>query len=142
MPELSATSLERLKGVNPRMVAVVKEAVSRLPFDVLVTEGLRSRERQKQLYAQGRTVPGKVVTWTLNSKHCQQADGTGHAVDLCPVIGGSIPWNDRTKFVAISKAMFAAAEHLGTHIRWGADWDADGHPYEKGEYDGPHFELT
>ena len=30
---------------------------------------MRSIERQKALYDQGRTRPGPVVTWTMNSKH-------------------------------------------------------------------------
>ncbi len=36
---------------------------------VFVTEGKRSWERQKELYAQWRTKPWKVVTWTLHSRH-------------------------------------------------------------------------
>ena len=36
---------------------------------VFVTEAYRSQERQEWLYAQGRTRPGKIVTWTLKSKH-------------------------------------------------------------------------
>ncbi len=39
-------------------------------------------------------------------------------------------------------AMFAAAKELGVKIRWGADWDQDGVPREKGESDSPHFELV
>jgi peptidoglycan L-alanyl-D-glutamate endopeptidase CwlK len=39
----------------------------------------RTQEEQAALYAQGRTAPGKVVTWTLNSKHVR-----GLAIDLCP----------------------------------------------------------
>lgn len=142
MTDLSATSLTRLAGVHPKLAAVVKAAAPTLPFQLLVTEGVRSKERQKQLYAQGRTAPGKIVTWTMNSKHAVQADGFGHAVDLCPVIGGQVPWNDKAKFLAISKAMLTAAQGLGTRIRWGADWDGDGVAYERGEYDGPHYELA
>jgi peptidoglycan L-alanyl-D-glutamate endopeptidase CwlK len=37
--------------------------------------------------------------------------------------------------------MFAAAAKLGVHIRWGWDWDGDGKQRERGETDGPHFEL-
>ncbi len=36
---------------------------------VFVTEGYRSQERQNYLYAQGRTTPWAIVTWTLNSNH-------------------------------------------------------------------------
>jgi peptidoglycan L-alanyl-D-glutamate endopeptidase CwlK len=36
---------------------------------VRIGEVRRSQERQNELYAQGRTEPGEVVTWTLHSKH-------------------------------------------------------------------------
>lgn len=38
-------------------------------YDFGVHETLRSPERQAALYAQGRTTPGPVVTWTQRSKH-------------------------------------------------------------------------
>ena len=50
-----------------------------------VSEGLRSGSRQQQLYAQGRSQPGPVVTWTLDSAHMQ-----GEAADL--VLDGQ--WED------------------------------------------------
>jgi peptidoglycan L-alanyl-D-glutamate endopeptidase CwlK len=36
---------------------------------VRVTSTRRSVEEQRKLYAQGRTEPGPIVTWTLNSAH-------------------------------------------------------------------------
>lgn len=141
MSKLNSTSEKRLVGVDPRLVAVVRRAVEKLPFNVLVVEGLRSLERQKDLYAQGRTKPGRKVTWTMNSNHLKQANGFGAAVDLAPLNGAQIDWNDLKKFDAIAKAMFEAAEELGIRIRWGADWDQDGNPRERGESDSPHFEL-
>jgi peptidoglycan L-alanyl-D-glutamate endopeptidase CwlK len=38
--------------------------------------------------------------------------------------------------------MFAAAKELGVPIRWGADWERDGKPRERGVTDSPHFELV
>ncbi|HYE38239.1 M15 family metallopeptidase [Methylocaldum sp.] len=127
----------RLAGVNAQLVAVVIAASGKLPFPVCVVEGVRSKARQAQLYAQGRTAPGRVVTWTLKSKHID-----GLAVDLAPYIDGKIDWNDLKKFDAIAQAMFAAAAERGAKIRWGADWDADGKSRERGESDSPHFELV
>ena len=62
-------SLDRLNGVNTRLVSVVHRALELSTVDFTVVEGLRSKERQAQLYAQGRTTAGKIVTWTLKSKH-------------------------------------------------------------------------
>lgn len=130
---------QRLVGVHPKLIAVVTEAAKHLPFDLCIVEGLRSLERQKQLFAQGRSAPGKVVTWTLNSKHIKQGDGTGHAVDLCAQIAGKLDW---TKADQVGRAMYQASETLGTPIRWGADWNHNGRLHEKGETDSPHFELA
>ena len=37
--------------------------------------------------------------------------------------------------------MLQAAKELGVPVRWGADWDNDGKPRERGESDSPHFEI-
>lgn len=134
--KLDATSEMRLVGVNPVLVDVVRLAAGRVPFQLFVVEGLRTKARQAQLYAQGRTSPGKVVTWTLASKHID-----GRAVDLAPLRNGAIDWSSPKDFDAIARAMFGAAAELGHRVRWGADWDSDGRPRERGEQDSPHFEL-
>lgn len=141
MNTLSIRCRRRLAGVHPRLVAVVERAVALCPLQIMVIEGVRTLQRQQLLYDQGRTTPGKIVTWTLESKHRAQADGYGHAVDVAPVINGAIPWTDTSAFDRVARAMLAAAAELGTPLRWGADWDRDGKPRERGETDSPHFEL-
>ena len=140
---LGAQSRAHLVGVHPKMVAVVERAILKSAIDFSVLEGVRTPERQKELYAQGRSKPGPKVTWTLASNHFKNAKtGYGHAVDLVPY---PVDWEGPVrfpKFDAIAKAMFAAAEELGVKIRWGADWDQDGKPRERGETDSPHFELV
>jgi peptidoglycan L-alanyl-D-glutamate endopeptidase CwlK len=133
-----ARSLENMVGVHPKLVRVLNLAIKKSKVDFMVIEGVRSLARQKQLYAQGRTTPGKVVTWTLNSNHFKKADGFGHAVDILPA---PYDWKDTAPFDAVADAMFAAAKELGVRIRWGADWDRDGKPRERGETDSPHWEL-
>lgn len=136
---LGSRSLANLEGVHPKLVAVVKRAIQLTSQDFMVTEGVRSVARQRQLYAQGRSVPGKKVTWTLTSNHfVNERTGYGHAVDVVP---WPVDWNDTRKFDAIYRAMFSAADELNTPIRWGADWDRDGKVRERGETDSPHFEL-
>lgn len=41
-------------------------------YNLKITSGYRSQEEQDKLYAQGRTTPGKIVTWTKNSKHTKR----------------------------------------------------------------------
>ena len=131
---LSNTSLARLRGVDSRLVNVVKRAIEITTQDFMVLEGLRSQERQDELYAQGRTKPGPIVTWVKVGTHT-----SGTAVDLVPY---PVDWNDLSKFDAISKAMFQAAKEQGVRIRWGADWNQNGTARERGESDSPHFELA
>ena len=132
--KLGKTSLARLKGVDECLVKVVMRAIEISEVDFTVLEGLRSLERQRELYAQGRTAPGKIVTWMMNSRHVE-----GKAVDLVP---SPVDWNDLEKFNKIKDAMFQAAREIDVNLRWGADWDGDGKYREKGEYDSPHFELN
>lgn len=88
---------------------------------VYITETYRSQERQNELYAQGRTKPGKVVTWTKNSRHKSR-----RAWDICKMTGGKADWSDSGFF----KACGAVARGLG--ITWGGEWKMP---------DMPHFEI-
>jgi peptidoglycan L-alanyl-D-glutamate endopeptidase CwlK len=117
---LSERSMRRLVGVHPRLVALVREAVALSPVDFMVTEGLRTRERQAALVRAG-------ASRTLRSRHL-----TGHAVDVAALIDGQVRW-DWPLYPRIAAAFKAAAARQGTAIVWGGDWTS--------LRDGPHFEL-
>ena len=117
---LSSRSKDRLKGVHPDLVRVVERAIGRTPVDFMVTEGLRTRDRQRALVAAG-------ASRTMNSRHL-----TGHAVDLAAFVDGRVRW-DWPLYPRIAEAMKAAARDLGVALIWGGDW--------KSLRDGPHFEL-
>lgn len=117
---LSARSLSRLEGVHSDLVKVVKRAIEITPVDFMVTEGLRTRERQIQLKAAG-------ASQTLNSRHI-----TGHAVDVAAWVSGEVRW-DWPLYPKIAAAFKQAAKEVGVPIVWGGDW--------KSLRDGPHFEL-
>ena len=53
--KLGKRSLERLEGVDDRLVAVVKMAITLTENDFTVLEGLRSIERQRQLVKKGNS---------------------------------------------------------------------------------------
>lgn len=114
---LNERSLRNLEGVRPELVGVVKRAAELCPVPIVVTEGLRSMKRQRELKAAGKS-------WTIDSRHL-----TGHAVDLVDAddFKYDIPDMDR-----IAKAMKEAAAELGVAIVWGGDWK---------QRDTPHFEL-
>ena len=129
----------RFSGVDQRLVDIAQEACQALPFDVIVVEGVRTEKRQQELYAQGRTKPGKVVTWTMNSKHID-----GLAVDLAPYDHETkqILWGDVLKFNDMIRSMLRVAAAHKVKIRSGADWNQNGVLRENRETDSPHFELV
>lgn len=125
---LGPKSREKLKGVHPDLVAVVEKAIALSKRDFTVLEGVRTLERQKQLFAAKKSK-------TMNSRHL-----TGHAVDLAPfpINGdfdkdGILNIEDWDEYYPIADAMKQAAEDLGVEIVWGGDW--------KSFPDGPHYEL-
>lgn len=126
---LGKRSLERLTGVHPDLVKVVKLAITRSEVDFTVLEGLRTKEKQAEYVRKG-------ASKTMDSRHI-----TGHAVDLAPLVGGAIPWNDKSFFNKQADLMLACAEELGVDIRWGGDWNDNGDWKDEKFYDGPHFEL-
>lgn len=117
---LSKRSLARLEGVHPCLVALVREAIAISPVDFMVTEGLRTSQRQAALVRAG-------ASRTLKSRHL-----TGHAVDVAALIDGQVRW-DWPLYPRIAAAFKAAAVRQGTPVVWGGDW-----PRLR---DGPHFEL-
>lgn len=117
---LSQKSLDRLSGVHPDLVAVVKRAIEITEVDFAVLEGVRSLARQEQLFKAGGST-------TMRSRHL-----TGHAVDLGAYVG-QIRW-DWPLYDKIALAMKAAAIELQIALEWGGDW--------KTFKDGPHFQLT
>lgn len=114
---LGKRSLERLVGVHPDLVRVVKRAIELTEYDFSVIEGVRTVETQRAYVAKG-------ASKTMNSRHI-----TGHAVDLYPV-GRPTPWD---KCPVVAAAMLAAAVELDVAIVWGGSW--------KSFVDQPHFEL-
>lgn len=123
---LSSRSLQRLEGVHPDLVAIVKRAITISKVDFMVIEGMRSEAQQQENIRKG-------VSWTMRSRHLVHADGYAYAVDLAPLIGGKIPWDNWRYFEIVADAMKQAARDLGVPIEWGGDW--------KKTRDGPHFQL-
>jgi len=116
--KLGKRSLQKLSGVHPDLVAVVKLAITITEQDFTVIEGIRNINRQRELFKAGKST-------TMNSRHI-----TGHAVDMVP---WPVDWEDLERFEVVAEAMKQAAEELDIPIVWGGDW--------KSFYDAPHFEL-
>lgn len=136
MARFSKRSLDAMVGVHPNLVKVMMEAIKDTPIDFTVIEGVRTTKRQQDLYAQGRTKPGAIVTKAdgvkNKSNHQAKADGKGWAIDFCPFIGGKLDWNNTKAFKAIGEHIKQTAKHMGIPVSWGGDWRF---------LDLPHVEL-
>jgi peptidoglycan L-alanyl-D-glutamate endopeptidase CwlK len=89
--------------------------------DIFITETYRSQARQNYLYAQGRTRPGKIVTWTLKSNHTSRL-----AWDIAVAPPKTLYDVDTLRKIG------AIARILG--ITWGGNWAR--------RIDRPHFEVN
>ena len=105
-------------AANCRIFLALCEAAG---LRVLVTQTVRDDEYQAQLYAQGRTAPGSIVT---NSK-TTTFHGAGLAFDICQNIKGQ-EYSDRSFFTRCAEI----AGRVG--FSWGGDW--------KSFVDLPHFQ--
>lgn len=122
---LDYRSETKLAGVHHALVSVVRRAREIMAdrddgLGFIVTEGLRTPERQAQLVRVG-------ASHTMRSKHI-----TGHAVDLAATVDGGVRW-DWPLYAQLAEAMRAAAREQGVQITWGGDWPT--------LRDGPHFEI-
>jgi peptidoglycan L-alanyl-D-glutamate endopeptidase CwlK len=72
--------------------ALFREKMKEAGIDFIVTCTTRTQEEQDRLYAQGRTIPGRIVTWTRKSKHVE-----GKAFDIVIMRNGKPVWNAKDK---------------------------------------------
>ena len=148
--KLSKRSLDNLVGVDARLVAVVKRAITLTSVDFAVIEGVRTPQRQRELFEKGASQIAE------GGKHVE-----GKAVDLMAFIGLRPSW-ELNLYDDIADAMKAAAIAENVPLRWGAAWNVpdickwDGTMQAAMNYyiderrregkrpfiDGPHFELA
>lgn len=117
---LGQRSKDRLSGVHPDLVKVIEEAIKESPLDFSITEGLRTRERQKELFDAGKSQ-------TMNSRHL-----TGHAVDIAVIKDGTVTW-DSKYYIPVLDHIKTIAKQFNIPIVCGGDWVTF--------KDYPHIEL-
>jgi peptidoglycan L-alanyl-D-glutamate endopeptidase CwlK len=117
---LSQRSSLNLTGVHPDLVKVVMRALEISPLDFTVLEGLRTVKRQQELFASG-------ASKTMKSRHIH-----GFAVDVAPLVAGSIRW-DWPLYDRLIAAFKQAAKDVKVKVEFGYDW--------KSFKDAPHLQL-
>jgi peptidoglycan L-alanyl-D-glutamate endopeptidase CwlK len=116
----------KLEGLRADVALAARRlvvAMESLGKPIQITEGFRSPERQAELYAQGRTKPGRIVT---NAKPGESKHNKGLAFDVV----------FRERGYAAPEADWQALGMLGRSfgLSWGGYW--------KGPLvDRPHFEI-
>ena len=120
MFKLSKKSQAKLEGVHPDLQKLVRDAIGLSTIDFGISGGLRSRERQKELFDDGKSQ-------TMNSRHL-----TGHAVDVYAWKDGAVSW-EFEDYETINIAFSQASKLTNIDYVWGGSW--------KSFKDGPHFEL-
>lgn len=104
-----------------------------IPF--MFTCTYRSQEEQNVLYAQGRTAPGKIVTWTLNSRHTKR-----DAFDIAILKQGKPVWDIKVDVNDDDIPDYQQAGEIGEicGLVWGGRFkDSKG----KLRPDYPHFQM-
>ena len=134
MKTLNKRSLDNMKGLHPDLIRVLNRAVQNSPHMFVVTEGLRTLERQKELLRIG-------ATKTLKSRHLKQADGYGHAFDFYALVDinkdGKVSFEEMSNvrlMLSVADAIKAAAKEEKVSLTYGGDW--------RKFKDYPHFELN
>lgn len=121
MYKFGERSLKNLTGVHPDLVKLMKTAVASSPLDFAVIEGVRTKERQKELYDAGKSL-------TLMSRHL-----TGKAVDIMVYVEGKGTW-ELKYYTQVTNHIKQVAKELGIEIICGIDW--------RSFVDAVHIELN
>lgn len=138
-------TLERIKLLHPNIVdevtEIYKEICSALTSNVICrfSHTLRTVEEQNDLYAQGRTKPGKIVT---NAKGGHSYHNYGLAIDIVLLIDKDKDGNYETaswdRLIDSDKDGKSDWQEVVTIFKeygweWGGDWKFK---------DYPHFQKT
>lgn len=120
--KFSKRSLSNIQGIDYRLIILLGLMLEYSPYDFVVTEGLRTRERQEQLVREGKSK-------TMNSRHL-----TGKAFDIAMLDKeGKVTW-DLNYYKAFADVFLKLSERLGFKCEWGGNW--------KSFIDGPHFQIN
>ncbi len=119
----SKRSLKSIKteGLDHRLILLLGLMLEYSPYDFVVTETLRTKERQAQLVKEGKSK-------TMNSRHI-----IGKAFDIAILIDNKITW-DLKYYQEFGNIILKLAERLGFPIECGCFW--------KTFIDGPHIQIN
>lgn len=123
---------KKLSGVHSSIANKARELIIKAHEEgifIIITQGLRTIKEQNELYEQGRTKPGKIVT---NARGGYSYHNYGLAFDfcVCDIVGGKLVpnWFVDKRWKRVGEL----GKKLG--LEWGGSWTSF--------KDYPHFQLT
>lgn len=134
----------KIEDLHPQVQKLCKEFLAQCEaegIEVLITSTYRDHESQAELYAQGRTKPGSVVT---NAKPGQSWHNWRVAFDIVPLRHGKPVWgtagngidsdstDDNTDDLELWQRIGKIGKSVG--LEWAGDW--------KTFREFPHFQYT
>lgn len=106
----------KIEDLHPKVAKMCQEFIKKCDeqgIDILITSTYRDAESQDELYAQGRTKPGKIVT---KAKGGQSFHNWRVAFDFVPLLNGKPAWNDTALFTRCGEI----GESVG--LEWAGRW--------------------
>ena len=135
MPNFSKSSQKKLETAHQDLQALFQTVIKF--WDCTIIYGHRTVEEQQKLYAQGRTKPGKIVTYVYGvNRKSDHNYMPSRAVDVMPY---PIDWDDRERtrefgwFVLGVARMLKEYGAIENDIKWGGTW--------KNFVDLPHYYI-
>ena len=122
---INSRDLAKLRPRTQVKAEAFKAGCLAIGIPVLIYSTLRDTESQDQLYAQGRSLPGKIVT---NAKGGDSYHQYGVAFDFVPLTNGVPDWNNLDKYEKCAEV----GRNVG--LEWGGDF--------KSFKDRPHMQDT
>ena len=131
-------SIPRVKLLHPAIRDEVAELIGKIEFanpafTIRIVQGLRTIEYQNELYAQGRTKPGNVVT---KAKGGSSFHNYGLAIDFCLLYNGKVSWDIDDDIDKDGKADWLEVVDVfkANGYFWGGNF--------KSIFDAPHLEKS
>ena len=127
MPSYGERSKREIATASPKLQRLFGAVIPHRDHTIL--EGLRTTERQQQLWRQGREDKGSIVTHAdgikVMSNH-QHTDANGKclAIDVAPWYAAEphIRWDDEKGFYLFAGYVLAVADQLEIEVEWGGNW--------------------
>lgn len=126
---------DRTEGLFPPLLdkaVLLVHLCKERDIPIVITQGLRTIEQQNALYAQGRTLPGSIVTY---AKGGESYHNYGLAFDIAILKNGNPTWDTKTDIDQNDVSDYVDVGEIGELIglEWGGRWKI---------CDLPHFQMT